>query len=104
MIKQEVGIFHRYQQYLVMVSKSSISWEQMRRVKQNVRFNHQLNAELGRLGGIGEDTKPNIPSAPYVGKTNCFIKMAKHSLNCPSLSELGSIIRRFPRAKKRLLW
>ena len=43
-------------------------------------------------------------SAPYVGKTNCFIKMAKHSLNCPSLSELGSIIRRFPRAKKRQLW
>ena len=55
--------------------------------------------------------RTNIPAdkaiaflASYIGKTNCFIKMAKHSLNCPSLSELGSIIRRFPRAKKRQLW
>ena len=72
MIKQEVGIFHRYQQYLVMVSKSSISWEQMRRVKQNVRFNHQLNAELGRLGGISEDTKPNIPSDKLLLFSSCW--------------------------------
>ena len=55
--------------------------------------------------------RTNIPAdkaiaflASYIGKTNCFIKMAKHSLNCPSLSALGSIIRRFPWAKKRHLW